>query len=224
MYRRVEKNMEKIEILGVKIDNLTLIKILEKIEYFLLSSRTNYIVTPNPEIILTAQNNTELKNMLNEADLSIPDGVGLKIASKFKIKERITGTDLMNNILKKYINKKFKFIINETGLSSKKEVLQKANVKIDESYPDIIFVGLGCPRQEKWIKENIAKYPNTRLILTVGGAFDFLTGKQKRAPLLFRKIGLEWLWRLIKQPKRYKRIFNATIKFLFKALLCLKKS
>lgn len=215
--------MEKIDILGIKIANLSLVKVLAMIDYFLLSSGTHYIATPNPEIILAAQNNNELKNTINQADLAVCDGYGLIIASKFKIKARITGTDLMNKILKKYHHKKFKFVINASGLSSRKEILEKANVKIDENDPDIIFVGLGCPKQEEWIKENMAKYPHAKLILTVGGAFDFLTGKQKRAPLLLQSIGLEWLWRLIRQPKRYKRIYNATIKFLFKALLCPKK-
>ena len=75
-------------------------------------------------------------------------------------------------------------------------------------------MGLGAPKQEKWIKKNLDKYPSARLIMTVGGAFDFLTGRQKRAPKILQKIGLEWIWRLLRQPWRYKRIFNATLRFL----------
>jgi N-acetylglucosaminyldiphosphoundecaprenol N-acetyl-beta-D-mannosaminyltransferase len=211
--------MEKIKILGIKIDNITFNHVLSSIENYLNSSKTRYIVTPNPEIILQAQKDKELMDILNTADLAIPDGIGLKIASKFKIKERITGTDLMFEIFKKYKSKKYKFIINENGLSSKKEIIEKANVQIDDNLPDIILVGLGCPQQEKWIKYNSIKYPSAKLILTIGGGFDFLTGKQKRAPLLLRKIGLEWLWRLYNQPKRYKRIFNATIIFIWKTIM-----
>lgn len=215
--------MEKIDILGVKIDNSSIVQTLAKVEYFMLSDKTSYITTPNPEIILAAQTDIKLKNILNHADLAIPDGVGLKIASGFKIKHRIAGADLMDTILKKYADKKFKFVVNDAGLSKKNEILAKLKVDIDENNPDIIFIGLGCPKQEYWIEDNLKKYPQAKLIMPVGGGLDFITGKQIRAPLLFRRIGLEWLWRLIRQPKRYKRIYNATIKFLFKALLCPKK-
>ena len=180
------------------------------------TSKTNYIVTPNPEIILAAQKDDELKEILNNADLALPDGTGLKFASRFKIKQTVTGTDIFLEILEKYKDKKYKFIINQKGLSSKEEIYKKAEVQIDEENPDFIFIGLGCPAQEKWIKENLDKYPSTRVIMTIGGGFDFLTGKQKRAPRWMRKLGLEWLWRVIKQPKRIIRIFNATIIFPLK--------
>ncbi len=79
--------------------------------------------------------------------------------------------------------------------------------------PDILFVALGHGRQEKWIDENFKKLPSVKLAMGVGGAFDFFSGRAKRAPEWMRAIGLEWLWRLIKEPKRFKRIFTAVIIF-----------
>jgi N-acetylglucosaminyldiphosphoundecaprenol N-acetyl-beta-D-mannosaminyltransferase len=86
--------------------------------------------------------------------------------------------------------------------------------EINKIRPDILFVAFGMGKQEKWIVENLAKMPSVKIAMGVGGAFDYISGSVKRAPLLMRKIGLEWLYRLIKQPKRIVRIWNATFKFL----------
>jgi N-acetylglucosaminyldiphosphoundecaprenol N-acetyl-beta-D-mannosaminyltransferase len=81
---------------------------------------------------------------------------------------------------------------------------------------DILFVALGSPWQEKWIYQNLKNLPSVKIAMGVGGSFDFIIGKIKRAPKIFRILGLEWIWRLIKQPWRWKRIFNAAIVFPFK--------
>ena len=85
--------------------------------------------------------------------------------------------------------------------------------KINNTKPNIIFVAFGVPKQEKWIYENLKKMPSVKLAIGVGGSFDFISGKTKRAPLILQKFGLEWLWRLILEPRRIKRIYNATVKF-----------
>ncbi len=90
---------------------------------------------------------------------------------------------------------------------------------INASKPDIILVALGAPLQEYWIAENLAKLPSVKLAVGVGGTFDFISGKVRRAPRIMRAAGLEWFWRLIIQPRRLPRIFNATLKFLFTVLL-----
>lgn len=87
--------------------------------------------------------------------------------------------------------------------------------KIKTSKAQILFVAFGHNKQEKWIAENISKLPNVKLFMGIGGSFDFISGQVKRAPKLMRKIGLEWLYRLLKQPKRFKRIFKATFVFSF---------
>lgn len=202
-----------INILGVKINNIDNQQAMEQVDCFLNSHKTNYITTPNPEIILAAQKNIKLQQILNSADLALPDGSGLILASHFKIKKRVTGVDIMREIIKKYPNKKIKFILNKNGLTKEAD-LKKIKVKnIDENNPDIIFIGLGCPEQEFWINNNLKSYKNTKIMMTVGGGIDFLTGKQKRAPILLQKIGLEWLWRLLQQPRRIGRIINAVFIF-----------
>lgn len=88
------------------------------------------------------------------------------------------------------------------------ELIARINVKS----PDIIFVALGAPRQEKWIAENLPELPSVRVAMGVGGSFDIIAGKIHRAPKIFQTHSLEWLWRLLREPKRIKRIYNATFK------------
>jgi len=87
--------------------------------------------------------------------------------------------------------------------------------KIIEARPEILVVGFGMGKQEKWIYENAAKFPSVRIVIGVGGAFDYVSGKVPRAPLLMRKFGLEWVYRLFKQPHRAGRIFDATVRFIW---------
>lgn len=91
----------------------------------------------------------------------------------------------------------------------------KLIARINQSRAKIIFVGFGCPKQEKWIFQNLDKLPLVKLAMTVGGALDFLAGERKRAVYVVRRLGLEWLWRLIIEPSRFKRIWNATAVFLW---------
>ncbi len=233
--------MKKINILGINISVIKRQEVLRKIEQFLINGKQHYIVTPNPEFILTAHQDEEFFYILNKADLAIPDGIGLKFAAWFISKSIriITGADLVKDILKIAQDKKLKIaVLNwNKGLSKAndiKETLRKqySELKfivedIDREIsvetqnfaslrkfrPDIIFVTLGAPWQEKFIFHNLRNIPSAKLAIGVGGAFDFLTGEIKRAPKLMRIIGLEWLWRLFKQPWRWKRIYNAVFVF-----------
>jgi N-acetylglucosaminyldiphosphoundecaprenol N-acetyl-beta-D-mannosaminyltransferase len=99
--------------------------------------------------------------------------------------------------------------------SPKKYTEQNAELveRIVRAKPDILFVAFGAPKQEIWIHENIKKIPSIRLAIGIGGSFDFISGRIYRAPRIMQKLGMEWLWRLVQEPKRCKRIYNATIKF-----------
>lgn len=236
-------NFKVAKILGIKIDKLTKKEVFEKVDDFLSSDKQHYIVTLNSEILLKAQKDEEYFHILNNADLSIVDGIGLKLAGLItgnSIK-RITGADLTNDILQIAEGKKLKVaVLNWNGGLSKKEDLEKAltekyldlkfiventerdfaNFTETESLaclrkfaPDILFVALGAPSQEKFIYHHLNKIPSVKLALGVGGSFDFISGKIKRAPLIFQKLGMEWFWRLAMQPKRWKRIYNAVIIF-----------
>ena len=81
-----------------------------------------------------------------------------------------------------------------------------------------MFVALGAPKQELWISQNMHLLKNIRIVMGVGGSFDFISGHQKRAPKIFRYLGIEWLYRLIKEPKRIQRIWNATGRFIYTML------
>lgn len=223
------------DLLGVKIDNISKKEIFKKVGYFLFEEKFHQIATINPEFILRAQKDNEFRQLLNSCDLNVADGVGIKFALwRFRkhLKCRMAGADLMLKIIRlAYQQKKTVFLAaSDSGLST----WQETRDAIAKLYPDLIIDGdnidpkndnyqilssscqillcnFGAPEQEAFIKRQ--KNDRIRLAMGVGGSFDFLTGKVKRAPGFWQFLGLEWLWRLILQPKRWKRIWNAVIIF-----------
>lgn len=239
--------MEKLNILSIKIDDVSLLDVLELIEKYIQSGRKSYLVTPNPEIIVDAQTDEVFKKILNQADLSIPDGIGLKLANP-TLQNRTTGTDLMLEICRLAEEKGFTIGLLG-GLSG---VAEKCAKRLQEQFPklnieyvkgdikvdnegrsvetvekiglstkspfDILFVAFGHKKQEKWIYRNLDKLP-VKVAIGVGGAFDYISGNIPRAPQLLRNAGLEWLFRLIIQPQRIKR----QIKLLKFVWMCVVK-
>lgn len=232
------------KILGVKIDNLSKKEILEKIESFLVNDSWHQIATINPEFILRAQKKEEFRNILNRCDLNVADGIGIRFAfwrfGKF-LQCRMAGADLMLEILRLADEKKLGvfLVASNRGLSSYEKthaaILKKfpnlkiGGINLDKNttkyqLPDtkyqILFCNFGAPEQEKFLYSlKNAKNAKIRLAMGVGGSFDYLTGKVRRAPVLMRKIGLEWLWRLIMEPRyRLKRILNAVLIFPLKVI------
>lgn len=162
------------------------------------------------------------------------------IPKRFKnvLRERVTGVDLLQKICSKVVKKDLKifFLGAGPGIAEKAaEILEErfpglkivgtfagsplnehrkeiVNI-INHSAPDILFVAYGAPKQEIWLADNLKHLKTVKIGIGVGGSFDFITGKQKRAPKFMQKLGLEWLYRVIQEPMRIKRIFNATIKF-----------
>ena len=227
-------------ILGVRIDNLGKEEILERVFHFLDEDRFHQIATVNPEFILKAQKDEKFKDILNSCDLNVADGSGISFAFwwlRNKLKARMTGIDLMQEILKVANNKKLKIylVANKDGLSSfeetKEAILKKYptlevdGVNLDKNnteynIPDtkyqILICNFGAPYQEKFL--NSVKCDKIRLAVGVGGSFDYLTSKAKRAPKWMQFFGIEWLWRLLLQPKRFGRIWNAVIIFPIKII------
>ena len=220
------------EILGVRTDNLTKRKVLEKIESFLEDDIQRYIVTPNSEFLVRAQEDEKFRKILNESDLAVPDGIGLVFASWYlgdPLKKRFTGVDLMEQICREAVQKKWQILLvgGEEGIAQKTAEVLRENYsgllieeindlefdKYSTEQPSVLFVALGAPKQEKWIARNFKKNPSINLAIGVGGAFDFISGNVKRAPKFLRYIGMEWAWRLSIQPWRAKRIFNAVVVF-----------
>lgn len=239
---------DKIVILGVQLDNITKDDVIARIHEFLNSNKLNTIFTPNPEMLVDAQEDQEFKTILNNADLAVSDGFGIMVASSMLDQgpvHRISGSDLTLDILKiaEETNKSVFLLGGLPGVAQAAERVIKENYpklrivgtnsggrlvrekgdwiigdglvsNINEAEPDILIVGRGHPWQEKFITDFKFHFKTVRLAIGVGGTFDFISGRIKRAPLIFRKIGFEWLWRLIQEPSRYKRIYKAIIKFL----------
>lgn len=229
-------------ILDVKVSITSYDQLTKEVFHKIDEGIQSFIVAVNPEKIMKASKDENLKELINSADYQIPDGVGLLIASKLKrgnIKERITGIDLMLRLVKE-ADKQQKSIFLYGGKpgvaeAAKEKLLEQyPNLKIagvlhgyikdneeilqtiNEAKPDLIFVAMGSPKQEEWILNNKDKL-SVKVFQGVGGSFDVIAGNIKRAPSFFRKLGLEWFYRLLKEPWRWKRQL-ALPKFIWKVL------
>lgn len=206
------------------------------------SNKKTFIVTANPETFMTSINDSKLKQLLIDKQTTVvPDGVGIVKAGKkigCNIKERITGIDIAYKLLE-YGNDLDKTIYlfgaKEEVIVSMKKVLsnQYPNLKIvgtsngyiedkDKVFnnivklePDIVLVALGIPLQEKLIYKHLDKFKKG-IFVGVGGSFDVISGHKKRAPKIFIKLNLEWLYRILQEPKRFKKFYNNNIKFIIK--------
>ncbi len=221
------------DLLGVRIDNVTMEQAVSKAKDFLTEDRLHMIFTPNPEIVMLAQNDDEFKKILNSSDLNIPDGNGIVWASK-KIKEplseRVAGYDFIHKIfeLGQDMDISFFFLGAKPGvakaaeekiereyvgirvvgtndgyfsLEEEKQILEKINA----DKPDVLLVALGAPKQERFIYKYRNKL-NCKIAIGVGGCFDVISGNVKRAPKVFIKLKLEWLYRALTDFKRFKRL------------------
>lgn len=233
------------KIFGSPIDIVSLEGAFDRFKYLLERNRFSMIFTPNTEIIMVAKKDRELKEVLIASDMNIPDGIGLVIASKLHklgLIERVTGVDMMDRILKfcNYTKKSIYILGGKPGVAEaaanninrhypnieikgfhhgyfkdKDEI--KVVDKINEQKPDILFVALGAPRQEKWIYKH-SKILNTKVAMGVGGSIDIWAGTAKRAPKIFQSLGLEWFYRLLKEPWRVKRMMSLP-RFLIQVII-----
>ena len=222
---------------------------------FLMENKLQLIMTPNPEQIVQSRGQDPLNQRflaaLQSADLLIPDGVGLVLASRFlgqPIQEKVSGVWLVTELLAIAAKRDLKALIiggkdydrdhlfsDFKGKNLKDKIewtpgyqdvtqptreeqlaLQK---KLEQLKPDLVFVAFGAPQQELWLVENrqLLEENGVKIAMVVGGSFDFLLGKIKRAPRLLRQLGFEWLFRLIQEPWRWKRQ-TRLIKFIFLTL------
>ena len=230
----------KININNILIDNVTMKEAVEQVIDFTSLNTTSYVFTPNSEIIMQAQRDKELLNILNSASLLVPDGAGVLLGAKIlktPLKEKVSGIDLTKNLFK-VTNKNLSFYLlgGKPGIPEKAALnivseYQKTDIKgynhgyfnvedtetiidnINKSNAKILLVGLGAPKQEKWIYDNLDKL-SVNVCIGIGGSFDVFAGEKKLAPEFIRKIGFEWLYRLIKEPWRFKRMLDLP-KFVF---------
>ncbi|MBI1857790.1 MAG: WecB/TagA/CpsF family glycosyltransferase [Candidatus Melainabacteria bacterium] len=204
------------------------------------------IVTLNPEMVITAFNNFELQAAINNADLIVPDGTGIVWALKkegISDAKRIPGIELTEvmldsgnklgkkvaifgsnkdtlkkatyNLSKKYPDINFVKAID--GYQGKEKDTEIA-IEISKENPDIILVALGTPNQEVWINKHYKLFPKS-ILIGVGGSIDIFSGEKKRAPLWIRENNLEWVYRMITEPKRTIRILSSLPVFILKTLM-----
>lgn len=206
----------------------------------LKNNKKTFVVTANPETFMISEKNEDVRKMLLDKEtVMVPDGIGVLKAGKkigYNIEERITGIDIANELLK-FGNEQKKSIYL---FGSKQEVIDSMKIVIKEQYPnlklvgtsngyvtdkdkvfdeivklepDIVLVALGIPLQEMLIYKHLNRFKKG-IFVGVGGSFDVMSGMKKRAPKIFIKLNLEWLYRIMKEPKRFKRFYNSNVKFI----------
>lgn len=227
--------MDKVNILGVHVDMVNISEAADCIMRFFDEDKMHAVYTPNSEIIMHAYKNADFADLLNRAELLTADGIGVVHASKIlkkPIKERAAGYDIARQVLQKMNYTEHKLFL----FGGKPGVAEEAKAKLLQEYPelnvvglrngyfkleeedeivdeinasgaDIVFVCLGAPKQEEWIDRHRDKL-NVRVAMGIGGSLDVFAGRVERAPEFFCKTGLEWFYRLCKEPWRIGRMME----------------
>ncbi|HOA55138.1 MAG: WecB/TagA/CpsF family glycosyltransferase [Acetivibrionales bacterium] len=224
-----------VDVLGIPVDAVTMAEAVEKVGRFIEEGGKHVIFTPNAEIIMQAQRDPELKDILKNADMLTADGAGVVLASGMlgnRLPEKVSGVDLVQEIFRTFASKGLRCFLfgarpgvaEEAAVNIIKdnpgivvagcrngyfsdEECDEIIAEINKSAPDILLVALGAPKQEKWISKHLDKL-DVKVCIGVGGTLDVLSGKVRLAPEFFRKSGLEWFYRLCREPRRAKRMLD----------------
>ena len=223
----------RVEILGVGFDNVTMDQAVAEGVRLADTEGAHYVVTPNPEIVEACREDQEALEAVNGADLVLADGIGVVYGAKIlgtPLKERVPGIEFAQHLMGRMAqNGKSLFL-----LGAKPGVAEKAAERLQGQYPglrvagvhdgyfqedgpvletirasgaDVVFVCLGAPKQEKWMRRN-GEATGAHLLVGLGGCLDVFSGEVRRAPEAFQKMGLEWLYRLAKNPSRIGRMMK----------------
>jgi N-acetylglucosaminyldiphosphoundecaprenol N-acetyl-beta-D-mannosaminyltransferase len=223
----------KAAVLNVKIDAITMVEALIKIEKFITERRPRLIATANAEMVMLAQEDNGLAGILDKADLVLPDGAGVVWAARYtgqQMPERVAGYDLVQRLLAEAAIKGYRiyFFGGAPNIADQAKLTAENNypgvnivgirngyftetdepeiiADICDSQPDILLVALGIPKQEKWLAAHIQQL-KVPVAIGVGGTFDVMAGVVQRAPLWMQRTSLEWLFRLLRQPTRFVRM------------------
>jgi N-acetylglucosaminyldiphosphoundecaprenol N-acetyl-beta-D-mannosaminyltransferase len=236
---------EVVKILDVRVHNVTTEETLDLVCQFMSEPGLHQIATVNPEFVMTAQDEEAFRQVLNRVDLCIPDGIGLLMASRWlrkPLRERVAGSDLVYHLAAQCADRGWKlFLLGAApGIAEQAAAIFQDNYpgitiagtypgspaveendalvqRINESGAEILFVAYGAPAQDLWISRNSELLEHVRLAMGVGGSLDFITGQASRAPEWVQRIHLEWFYRLIREPWRWRRML-ALPKFAFLVL------
>lgn len=233
----------KIDVMGLKFDSMTMDEALSRAEALLRGEKAAYVVTPNAEIAYEALHDVQLREMLNGADLMLPDGAGVVLASKLlrtPVKQKVAGVDFAAGLLGvlERNGQSLYLLGGKTGigkLAAQKMLeahpqLRIAGIadgyfqdeapviaKINASGADALFVCLGAPKQERFMVQHQQEL-HVHLMAGLGGSLDAFAGTVQRAPAWMIRLNLEWLYRLIREPKRFRRMLRLP-KYLWAVML-----
>lgn len=233
----------KIDVMGLKLDSMTMDEALSRAEALLRGDKAAYVVTPNAEIAYEALHDVQLREMLNGADLMLPDGAGVVLASKLlrtPVKQKVAGVDFAAGLLGilERNGQSLYLLGGKTGigeLAAQKMLeahpqLRIAGIadgyfqdeapviaKINASGADALFVCLGAPKQERFMVQHQQEL-HVHLMAGLGGSLDAFAGTVQRAPAWMIRLNLEWLYRLIREPKRFRRMLRLP-KYLWAVML-----
>ena len=222
-----------VNILGVNVDRISMSEALDRLEKFISQQTPRLVATANAEMVMVAQSDPELRFILNSSDMVLPDGAGVVWAARrlgSGVPERVAGYDLTQKFLARAATKGYRVfwlgaapgIAAEAAAHAKKlypglltagirdgyfSPVEEASVvkSISECRPDILLCALGVPKQEQWLFKQLAAL-QTPVVIGVGGTFDVMAGRVRRAPLWMQNAGLEWSYRLMRQPSRFFRM------------------
>ena len=232
----------RIDVLGVEFDNYTMEEAVAEGLRLMNEPGAHYVVTPNPEIVEVCRENADARRAVNGADLVIADGIGVIYGAKIlgtPLKQRLPGIEFAERLLARMAASQKSLYL----LGAKPGVAEQAAARLRAQHPglviagthdgyfqddapvaadirasgaDVVFVCLGAPKQELWMEKNGAA-TGAHLLLGLGGALDVFAGVVQRAPKVFQKTGMEWFYRLIKQPSRAGRMMRLPL-FLLHAV------
>lgn len=227
-------------ILGVPFDPVTRAEALQRLLAMLQGSGQSHVMTPNNEMLVEGTKNPAFFKIMQGTALNLPDSTGVVWAARRQgtpLKERVTGVDTVLGLAGAVSPEHTMFflgaapgvaaaaaaqlsaqfpklnIVGTYAGSPKEEDAPGIIQKINDSGAKILLVAYGAPKQDLWIHKHLKDLPQVKIAMGVGGTFDFFAGVRTRAPLFLRKLGLEWFWRLVLEPRRFKRIFTAVVVF-----------
>jgi N-acetylglucosaminyldiphosphoundecaprenol N-acetyl-beta-D-mannosaminyltransferase len=221
----------RVDILGVGFDRLALVDAVSEIERRLDGGQRTFVVTANPEFVMHCRGDHELAEIAARADLVIPDGTGAVVAARLlgdPLPGRAPGRLLVDRLAAVATDRRLSLFLLGAGpgVADRAAAILRArhpDLRIAGTYagsadddadvvprvaaaaPDVVLVAFGMPRQERWIARNLVRLPSVRVAVGVGGSLDYLAGTAKAPPGVVHAIGLEWLWRLVRDPSRWRR-------------------